>query len=199
MYEYLNGVITMIDPTFIVVEVSGVGYHVQVANPYAFTLDKTTRVYIEQVVRENEMALYGFADSNEKMLFLKLLAVSGIGPKSALAILARNDHLSLVQAIQDNDVTYLTKFPGIGKKTAQQIVLDLQGKLGELPFINEIDVDLVVPIKTVADNQALADAIEALGALGYTAKQLQKVEKELGQASLVDSAAYISAGLKLLN
>lgn len=199
MYEYLNGIITLIDPTYIVVEVSGIGYHVQVANPYAFTLEQPTRVYVEQIVRENEQALYGFSAQQEKQLFLKLLAVSGIGPKSALAILARNDHVSLVQAIQDQDITYLTKFPGIGKKTAQQIVLDLQGKLGELPIMQEINVNLALPVKTLADNQPLADAIEALAALGYTAKQLQKIEKTLAQDDLADSAAYISAGLKLLN
>lgn len=198
MYEYLNGVITLIDPTYIVVEVGGVGYRVLVANPYAFPQNELERVYIEQVVREGDISLYGFLTLDEKKLFQKLLDVSGIGPKSALAILAREDHTGLVQAIQDNNVTFLTKFPGIGKKTAQQIVLDLQGKLGELPFINDIDVTLALPEQDTTGNPRLADALEALLALGYTQKQLKKVEKELAQTELSDSAAYISAGLKLL-
>lgn len=199
MYEYLNGVITMIAPQYLVIEVQGVGFRVQVANPYAFTLDKPTRLYVEQVVRENELALYGFSDAKEKQLFLKLLAVSGIGPKSALAILAQNDHVSLVRAIQNQDVNYLTKFPGIGKKTAQQIVLDLQGKLDELAYQDGTADLLDLPVQTPADNQALADALAALEALGYTAKQLKTVEKKLSDEQFDDSAAYISAGLILLN
>jgi Holliday junction DNA helicase RuvA len=197
MYEYLNGVITNIDPTYIVVEVGGVGYRVQVANPYAFPLNELERVYVEQIVRENEMTLYGFLSADEKLLFQKLLNVSGIGPKSALAILAREDHTGLVQAIQADDISFLTKFPGIGKKTAQQIVLDLQGKLGELPFTT--DTDIVLPLATAgSDNVLLADALAALLALGYSQKQLDTVEKSLADTPLDDTASYISAGLKLL-
>jgi Holliday junction DNA helicase RuvA len=197
MYEYLNGVITNIDPTYIVVEVGGVGYRVQVANPYAFPLNDLERVYVEQIVRENEITLYGFLTADEKLLFQKLLNVSGIGPKSALAILAREDHTGLVQAIQNDDVAFLTKFPGIGKKTAQQIVLDLQGKLAELPFATGVELPLPL-VQKKFDNPLLADALEALLALGYTQKQLQVVEKGLQDEQLEDTAAYISAGLKLL-
>lgn len=198
MYEYLNGVITEIAPNYIVVEVGGIGYRVLVANPYAFPLHELERVYVEQITRENEQSLYGFITADEKLLFQKLLNVSGIGPKSALAILANADHTGLVQAIADNNVTFLTKFPGIGKKTAQQMVLDLQNKLADLPFNNELEVNLVLPEQDPTLNAELADAMLALESLGYAKKDINRVEKVLREEASMDTAAYVSAGLKLL-
>ena len=198
MYEYLNGVITEVAPNYIVVEVGGIGYRVLVANPYAFPMNELERVYVEQIIRENEQSLYGFLTADEKLLFQKLLNVSGIGPKSALAILANADHTGLVQAIADNDITFLTKFPGIGKKTAQQIVLDLQNKLGDLPFNNDIEINLVLPEKQTSDNPELADALLALEALGYAKKDITRVEKVLTMEAQMTTAEYVSAGLRLL-
>ncbi|MDR3190071.1 MAG: Holliday junction branch migration protein RuvA [Lactobacillaceae bacterium] len=196
MYEYLNGVITVIDPNFIVVEVGGVGYRVIVANPYSFPLNDLERVYVQQIVRQDDLTLYGFLSADEKLLFQKLLQVSGIGPKSALAILANEDHTGLVNAIAGGDVNFLVKFPGVGKKTAQQMVLDLQNKLCELPFNG---TDLVVePTKPMSDNPALEDALEALQALGYGSKDVIRIGKTLADMPGQDTAAYVSAGLKLL-
>ncbi|WP_134644178.1 Holliday junction branch migration protein RuvA [Weissella cibaria] len=198
MYEYLNGVITEVAPNYIVVEVGGIGYRILVANPYAFPMNELERVYVEQIIRENEQSLYGFLTADEKLLFQKLLNVSGIGPKSALAILANTDHTGLVQAIADNDITFLTKFPGIGKKTAQQIVLDLQNKLGDLPFNNDIEINLVLPEKQTIDNPELADALLALEALGYAKKDITRVEKVLTKEAQLTTTEYVSAGLRLL-
>lgn len=197
MYEYLKGTIEAVTPSYIVVDVSGVGYRVMTANPYVFTQEQTTIVYVEQIVRETEQTLYGFATSDEKVLFQKLMAVSGIGPKSALAILASNDHSGLVQAIIDNNVTFLTKFPGIGKKTAQQIILDLQNKLADLPFQSNVQITLDVPKVEVADG-ALGEAMLALEALGYAKRDLKQVEKQLSKMDFAVTAEYVSAGLKLL-
>lgn len=195
MYEYLNGLITDISPNYIVVEIQGIGYRVLVANPYAFSLDNKTTVYVEQIIRENEQTLYGFLNKQEKNLFQKLLNVSGIGPKSALAILANNDHSGLINAIQQNDVGFLTKFPGIGKKTAQQIVLDLQNKLSDIAISSD-----VIAVDTQVDNQndELADALLALEALGYAKKDITRVEKAMRKLDEQTTAEYVSAGLKLL-
>ena len=195
MYEYLNGLITDISPNYIVVEIQGIGYRVLVANPYAFSLDSKTTVYVEQIIRENEQTLYGFLNKQEKNLFQKLLNVSGIGPKSALAILANNDHSGLINAIQQNDVGFLTKFPGIGKKTAQQIVLDLQNKLSDIAISSD-----VVAVDTQVDNQndELTDALLALEALGYAKKDITRVEKAMRKLDEQTTAEYVSAGLKLL-
>ncbi|MDR3240886.1 MAG: Holliday junction branch migration protein RuvA [Lactobacillaceae bacterium] len=196
MYEYLDGVITILAPKFIVVEVAGIGYRVIVANPYAFPVGSKERVFVEQIVRQDEITMYGFQSSDEKVLFQKLLDVSGIGPKSALAILANTDHSGLIQAIINADVNYLVKFPGIGKKTAQQIVLDLQSNIAKLPF----DFGPLSPdIKSAQDeNSELADALEALQALGYAAREVDKVGKKLADMEEMTTADYVSAGLKLL-
>ncbi|MCB6840868.1 Holliday junction branch migration protein RuvA [Weissella viridescens] len=197
MFEYLKGMVTAVMPSYIVVDVAGVGYRIITANPFAFTEQQVATVYVEQIVRDNEQTLYGFQTLDEKTLFQKLLAVSGIGPKSALAILASSDHTGLVQAIVNDDVTFLTKFPGIGKKTAQQIILDLQNKVDELPFQTQMDqFELDVPKPKASSD--LDEALQALEALGYAKKDLKRIEKQLQTEALADTAAYVSAGLKLL-
>ncbi len=191
MYEYINGLITNIYPAYIVVcDRSGVGYKLYTANPYRFEQNVESHVYVEQIVRENEIALYGFMDENEKILFNKLLNVSGIGPKSALAILASGDAQGLVNAVANDDASYLTQFPGVGKKTAQQIILDLKGKLDDLAVSAGLHLTTAQP---VANNQALADALAALTSLGYSAKEIAKIEKT---ADTTDG--YIRSALKLL-
>ncbi|WP_220738821.1 Holliday junction branch migration protein RuvA [Leuconostoc miyukkimchii] len=195
MYEYINGLITNIYPAYLVIaDRSGVGYKLFVANPYRFEQNVESHVYVEQVVRENEMTLYGFIDENEKKLFNKLLNVSGIGPKSALAILASGDATGLIQAIANDDATYLTQFPGVGKKTAQQIVLDLKGKLDDLADDAGVST---TETSTAHINQNLSDALAALESLGYSAKEVAKLEKTL--ASQHDTTdGYIRSALKLL-
>ena len=194
MYEYLKGTITAILPSYIVIDIQGIGYRVLVANPYAFSLNDTMTVYVEQIIRDNEQALYGFSTKEDKDLFQKLLNVSGIGPKSALAILANSDHTGLINAIMQNDISFLTKFPGIGKKTAQQIVLDLQNKLADLT----LSVEHNDPLPADGENSALVDALLALEALGYAKKDTKRVEKELTKQTNLSTAEYVSAGLKLL-
>ncbi len=112
------------------VETYGVGYILQVAIPYAYSgqVQQEVTVYTHQVIREDAHLLYGFATENEKSVFLSLISVSGIGPTTALAIIAVDDNDGLVRAIEQKNITYLTKFPKIGKKTAQQMILDLEGK-----------------------------------------------------------------------
>ena len=131
MYEYLKGIITKITAKYIVLETNGIGYILHVANPYAYSgqVNQEAQIYVHQVVREDAHLLYGFRSEDEKKLFLSLISVSGIGPVSALAIIAADDNAGLVQAIETKNITYLTKFPKIGKKTAQQMVLDLEGKV----------------------------------------------------------------------
>ena len=100
MYEYLNGNIAIVKPDFIVVDVNGVGYKVFSPSPYAYQEGQKVRVFIEQIVRDTGVTLYGFQTEDDKGLFLKLLSVSGIGPKSALAIMAAEDSNSLAEAIE---------------------------------------------------------------------------------------------------
>jgi len=194
MFEYLNGVITYIDPTYVVVDVNGVGYKVQVANPYRYQQDEEAKVYVEQIVRDNEQALYGFYNLDEKRIFLHLISVSGIGPKSALAILAGQDLNGLIQAIENNDVKFLTRFPKIGKKTAQQIILDLGGKMsaqGQMVLGED-------PTPLAHGNKNLEDGMLALESLGYTARDIARIKPRLLKENLDSADDYLRAGLKLL-
>ena len=198
MYEYLIGKITAINPHYIVVEVNGIGYQLQVANPFRYEENTTQKVYVYQAVRENDVTLYGFYDLAEKQLFLKLISVSGIGPKSALAILATNDQGGFVAAINADDEAYLTKFPSIGKKTAKQIILDLKGKMDDIetptPMVDQQNLALDF------DNEQpyLKEALEAMLSLGYTKTEVKKVSKKLKDFQADSTDAYLSAASKLV-
>lgn len=193
MYEYLNGELAHILPTAIVVDVHGVGYQVVFANPYRLqdSLKKQIKVLVQQVVREDSITLYGFISSEERELFQRLISVSGIGPKSAMSILANDDTEGFVNAVESGNVTYLTKFPGVGKKTAQQIILDLKGKFEALP---EEATKAVV-----STNQAtLEEAKEALLGLGYSAKEITKIWKSLEAATPSTTQEALKVAFKLL-
>lgn len=196
MYEYLTGTISIVAPQYIVVDVQGVGYKLLVANPYRFHEDsaKAVRVFVYQAVRDDDISLFGFSDQAEKRLFMQLINVSGIGPKSALAILANPDHQGLVDAIANNNIGYLTKFPGIGKKTASQIVLDLKDKLAAATAGSLFDQQ---PVSATA-NPALADALAALKALGYKEREVKKIGEQLGEEQQ-STDEYLRQALRLLN
>ncbi|MBO0482833.1 Holliday junction branch migration protein RuvA [Candidatus Enterococcus courvalinii] len=197
MYEYLKGMVTFISPYYIVVENQGIGYQIALGNPYRYSskMNKEITIYLHQVIREDGHLLYGFSSLEEKQLFLRLVSVSGIGPKSALAIMASDDHSGLIHAIESGDVTYLTKFPGVGKKTAQQMILDLKGKLGEISI--EAPINLFDEANT-QDTTALAEAMEALTALGYSVKEVKRVEKQLQAQDNLTTDEYLRQALKLM-
>ena len=193
MYEYLNGELAHILPTAIVVDVHGVGYQVVFANPYRLqdSLKKQIKVLVQQVVREDSITLYGFISSEERELFQRLISVSGIGPKSAMSILANDDTEGFVNAVESGNVTYLIKFPGVGKKTAQQIILDLKGKF---EAVQEETTKAVV-----STNQAtLQEAKEALLGLGYSAKEITKIWKSLEAAAPSTTQEALKVAFKLL-
>lgn len=200
MYEYIKGMITHIYPSYLVVENHGLGYHLLMANPFRFTdyQGKETTIYLYQNVSQDDINLFGFKDREEKELFLKLIGVSGIGPKSALAILANEDHVGLVHAIEQEDTTFLQKFPGVGKKTASQIVLDLKGKLSELTLEKYEGNTSASLKKENKSNPALEEAVEALYALGYGQREVKKARSALEDMQEMTTDAYIREALRLL-
>ena len=197
MYEYLTGVVTFINPYYLVIETNGIGYQIALGNPYRYSskLNKEIKLYVHQVIREDAHLLYGFDSLEEKQLFLRLVSVSGIGPKSAFAIMASDDHSGLIQAVETGDVTYLTKFPGVGKKTAQQMILDLKGKFGELSIDTPFNL---FDESTAQDATALSEAMEALSALGYSDKEVKRVEKQLKEVENLTTDEYLRQALKLM-
>lgn len=194
MYEYMNGMVTVVKPTFIVLEVNDIGYKLLVGNPYQYTVDQPALIYVEQVIRDTEQVLYGFTDEAEKALFDQLTSVAGIGPKSALAILAANDQDGLTVAIANGDVKFLTKFPGVGKKTAQQIILDLKDKMVVTDGLSHTNA--IEPAAVTDPN--FADGLAALAALGYSTKELDRITPKLEKLDLEGPDGYVRAGLNLL-
>ncbi len=167
MYNYMKGVISEIRADYITIENYDIGYKIYTPNPFAYTLGASVTLYLYQKVTDDEIALYGFHSADERDLFLKLISVNGIGPKSAKAILAAGNVAAITSAIESGNAKFLQKFPGIGPKASQQIILDLQGKI-------EFD-------HTSAFTASIQEVDEALHALGYSQKEIQKVLSKLDQ------------------
>lgn len=163
MYNYIFGKIVTVESNYVVVDNGGIGYLIYTANPYAFQIDNEYKIFIYQLVREDELSLYGFKSIEEKELFLKLISVKGLGCKMALPILATGSINGIADAIERENVLYLKKFPKIGDKVARQIILDLKGKL-----ISKTDMSESI------NNDDLTDALRALG---YKINDITKVIK----------------------
>ncbi|HBZ6327009.1 TPA: Holliday junction branch migration protein RuvA [Listeria monocytogenes] len=199
MYDYIKGTVTTITPEYIVVEAGQIGYQIITGNPFSFQRLEGTeaQVFLYQHVREDNISLFGFQTTEERYLFKKLLSVSGIGPKSALAIIASGDVVPLISAIESEDDVYLTKFPSVGKKTARQIILDLKGKLADVVASEIVYVasenDMVAGL-----SPQLEEAVLALEALGYSTRELKKVIPKLAKEADLTSDAYIKLALQLM-
>ena len=201
MYDYIKGLVTRVTPEYIVVENQGIGWQLFTPNPFAFRMtDVVQTVYVHLHVREDAQLLFGFTSLEQRELFRKLILVSGIGPKGALAILASGNPSHVIQAIELEDEAFLVKFPGVGKKTARQMILDLKGKLGALMQNFELPsaVD-ELPLFVEQTNEALDEAMLALTALGYSERELAKVKPALEEnTDLSSTDAYMKEALKLL-
>lgn len=188
MIELLTGQVAYVENSYVTVLVQGIGYQVFVTNPFVYQEQEEILLYTHQVVREDAHHLYGFITRDERDLFRLLLEVSGIGPKAALSMMGSGTPKDLVTAIQLENVKVLTKIPGIGKKTAQRIVLDLQDKLKKLGWERRFVESHMQPIVTKQVHHIERDVIDALIGLGYNEDEAQtfvhEAERELGGESL---------------
>lgn len=176
-----------------VVEAAGVGYKVMATPTTLATLRRgtETRLITAMIVREDSMTLYGFADNESRDLFLTLLGVSGVGPKIALATLAVHDPQALRQALGDGDVTALTRVPGIGKRGAERMVLELRDKIGSVT---------PSPGGPAAVGHAVrAPVVEALVGLGFATKQAEEAtDKVLAADPDATTSGALRAALSML-
>lgn len=189
MIDFVEGTVCYIDTEYVVVEAGGIGYRLFCPNPYSFVKDEGTkrRFFTHHHVREDAIHLYGFASRDDRDMYRRLLDVTGIGPKGALAILAAASPEQIVLAIQQENVNYLTKFPGIGKKTAQRIIIDLKDKLkGFTPSM--LTVEVASTSQEVASIGSFQEALEALEALGYSDNELQTIKAMLRDKSHAGSS-----------
>lgn len=196
MIDYITGKLKYIHTDHVVLECGMIGYKIHCPNPfiYQYRIGNTETIFTYQHVREDILALYGFENIDERDLFMKLIQVSGIGPKGALAILASGEPTQVAQAIEAEDETFLTRFPGVGKKTARQIILDLKGKLENWtsePGDNRVQSDAI-------PQDGLEDAVEALTALGYGQKEIKKILPKLEAEKQLSTDQYIKRALQLL-
>lgn len=162
MIGSLTGVLTEKAPPRILIDVHGVGYDVEVPMSTFYALPATgtsLRLLIHQVVREDALLLYGFATEPERVLFRHLLKVSGVGPRIALAILSGISLDAFAQLLQSDDVAALTRIPGVGRKTAERLLVELRDR------VKPADGTAVVAAGTAAG--APTEALQALLALGY--------------------------------
>jgi Holliday junction DNA helicase RuvA len=176
-----------------VIEAAGVGYKVLTTPTTLSTLRRGSeaRLITAMIVREDSMTLYGFADADARDLFSTLLSVSGVGPKIALATLAVYDPRALRQALADGDVTALTRVPGIGKRGAERLVLELRDKIGPMAPGGGV---------TSATGHAVrVPVVEALVGLGFAAKQAEEAtDKVLAGDPEATTQSALRAALSLL-
>lgn len=197
MYDYIKGQVTRVTPENITLEQGGIGWLILTPNPYAFHMtEDIQQVFTYLHVREDQHLLLGFKTLEQRELFKKLITVSGIGPKGALAILASGIPSQVIGAIEREDEAFLVQFPGVGKKTARQMILDLKGKLHDL--FSEIDMpDEEMTLLTLVENGSLDEALLALESLGYSQRELTKVKPKLEKEEL-DTEGYMKLALQLL-
>ena len=181
MFDYIKGVVTSQSAISVTLESCGMGFKINVSNPYAFPLNEEVKVYLYQHIREDENTLYGFLNVEERELFLKLLSVKGIGPKMALPMFATGSISGIVDAIERENILYLRKFPKVGEKVAKQIILDLKGKLS---FVS-LDV-----------NNGYEELVEVLKGLGYKDKDYKSIIVKIDSNLPIES--QVKEALRLL-
>jgi Holliday junction DNA helicase RuvA len=184
MYNYIIGKVTEQSANKIVLENSNIGYEIIVARPFEFELNKTIKVYIYQHIREDSNKMFGFKTVFDKDVYLKLLSVNGVGPKSALNFFVFKESQQLIEAIEQGDEKFLTSIPGIGKKTANQVILDIRGKFKIAPSENN-------------HNREIHDeVVAALEAMGYKKIQIEKKIAKVDDKDKTDLEQYIKSALK---
>lgn len=182
MYDYMIGKISNINSFYVTLEVNNIGYCINTPNPFSFKEGEDVKIYLYSYIREDEFTFYGFKTEEEREMFLKLISVKGLGPKMALPMLATGSINGLIDAIEKENVLYLTKFPKIGSKLSRQIILDLKGKLAK-------------PGEVVEDSNE-DDLIAALVSLGYKNNEVRKAIKEIDKSLPLDK--QIKDALKLM-
>ncbi|KPC77799.1 Holliday junction branch migration protein RuvA [Laceyella sacchari] len=200
MIEFVKGEVAYHEADYLAVDVRGLGHQVFVPNPFAFADGEEVMLYTHFVVREDAQLLYGFKTKRERNLFRLLLEVSGVGPKAALAMLTHMSPEALVRAIHIEDVKTLTKLPGVGKKTAQRLVLDLKDKLAKLGWEPGLDLAAETASLPPVVPNAERDVIDALLALGYNEEEAEWAVRESGQTidASVSTEEWIKKALQAM-
>ncbi|MBO4358250.1 MAG: Holliday junction branch migration protein RuvA [Erysipelotrichaceae bacterium] len=165
MIGFVRGTVHAFGFDYVLIDVNGVGYRINFYHPESLKTGREMTIYTYQNVREDEISLFGFLSLQEYDLFVKLISVKGLGPKIASNILSHASVEAIITAIETGDIDFIKAMPGIGAKTASQIILDLKGKLVEVDQISD---------------DKLSDVSDALKQFGYRPAEIRDVLKRIG-------------------
>jgi Holliday junction DNA helicase RuvA len=195
MYEYIKGNFIGISKDYVILENNGIGYKIYTSGSTMANMpqiDDVVQLYLQQIVREDFIGLYGFLTREELAMFNLLLSINGVGAKAALSLLSISEVLNLKYAIISSDEKLLMRAPGIGKKMAQRIILELKDKID----IKKVAEDNINDNSIIINNVKQLEAIEALMALGYTEKEVEKALANIDLEASLES--IIKSSLKYL-
>jgi Holliday junction DNA helicase RuvA len=188
MYEYIKGIFVGINKDYIVVDNNGMGYKIYTSGSTMAKMPKTNDsvlLYIKQIVREDFIGLYGFLTKDEIEMFGLVIGVNGVGPKAALSLLSICSVSSLKYAIVSGDEKTIIRAPGIGKKIAQRIILELREKI----HIEQSEVDSLSQLSGInlVEDRKLMEVLGALMSLGYSEKEAEKALKDINKDGSLES------------
>lgn len=193
MIDFIQGTVESIQLDTVVIDHNGLGFRIHYPHPEQIHLNADIKIYTWLHYTETDFDLYGFASRDEQDLFLRLISVKGLGPKTALNMLAKKNVNEIISAIESGNVTTLKGMPGIGAKTASQIVLDLKGKLveAEHPVANT---------KAVAQkySSSIMEAMSGLSNLGYKPQDVNRAAEYLSKQPEMKTEEYLRLGLQYL-
>lgn len=179
MFYHIEGTVTELEPNLVVLDCGGVGYALNATmNTISYIhMGEKVKLYVAEAIGENNFDLYGFYTKGEKRCFEMLVSVSGIGPKAALSILSYSTPETLALAIMNDDVKALTVAPGVGKKIAQRVILELKDKMSKETGGQEIRLPAAGPVAT--QDGTMGDAMAALAVLGYSSAEIAPALKKI--------------------
>ena len=192
MIAFIRGTVAAYGADWIVVDNHGVGWQIAYPHTDRVTLQQEISVHTYMHLTENDVSLYGFESMEEKELFQRLISVKGLGPRTAMNMLTAAGYEAIVGAVETGNVAALKKMPGIGAKSASQIVLDLKGKLVAAP---------AAPPKAAAEvyPAEIRDAMEGLRNLGYKQNEVNAAAKVMNESPGLTTAEYLRIGLRFLS
>ena len=198
MFDYITGAVSEIGQNSLIVDVSGIGFLVNTSLKTISdtSVGKQVRLYITEAIGETNFDLYGFTDKKERHFFDLLISISGVGPKAAISLLSSMNTDALIMAIINDDSKSLTSAPGIGKKIAQRIILELRDKMGTVvpDSVNSGSSGDLISSNQPAGS-AVSDALAALAMLGYSTSEIGPIIRK-GNWSGMEADQIIKAVLK---
>ncbi len=185
MITFIRGTVYSFGADYVIIDNNGIGYFIYFNHQEMLTLNQNITIFTYQHFREDATVLYGFIDKKELDLFTQMISVKGLGPKTAITMLGKCRYEDLIMAIENGEISFLKALPGIGAKMAQQIILDLKGKLVEATNNDK-------------SNPYLEEVSDGLKALGYKASEINSVMNELVKQNLKSSDEYLRSALQIL-